>query len=323
MQRAFGSNFVAEVSYVASHGSGLNFQTDVNAVPEADLSSNDASGCGTGSTANCARPYPIFQSLPGSTNNGITNYNSLQASVKKRMKNGFSFDFNYVWSHMLDDMDSSGWGSRAGPQSYQDAYHPSANYGNSNFDVRNAFKGYAVYELPIGRGKAMAINNPIADAAIGGWQIAGTVVVTTGNPFNVDGTQNTYQQAGTSYPNWVPGVSWKPANQSINNWFNPGAFSEPANGTFGDVRRNSLYGPGLDVVNLSGSKTFGLPWEHMQLQIRCDAQNALNHPSFGVPGDASLGGAAGPGAPYTTGTTTIRSTTVGGRNVQLGAHLSF
>ena len=125
-------------------------------VPENALSVSDANNCGSGTTVNCAEPYPIFLGLSGSTNNAITNYNSLQASITKRMRNGLSFDFNYVWSHMLDDMDSSGWGSRAGPQSYQNANHPSANYGSSNFDVRNAFKGYAVYELPVGRGKKLA-----------------------------------------------------------------------------------------------------------------------------------------------------------------------
>ena len=323
MQRGFGSDMTAEIAYVASHGSGLNFPTDINAIPENALSANDASGCdNTGTTVNCARPYPIFQGISGSTNNALTNYNSLQASIKKRLKSGFSFEFNYVWSHMLDDIDSSGWGSRAGPQSFQDAYHPSANYGASNFDVRNAFKGYAVYELPIGRGKAFLNSNALVDGIVGGWQISGTVVLASGNPFNVQGTQNTYQQAGQAYPNWTPGVSPIPHNRSITNWFNPGAFTQPANGTFGNVRRNSLYGPGLDVVNLSGSKIFSV-WESIKLQIRADAQNAFNHPSFGVPGDASLGGSNGPGTPFTTGTTTINTLTVYGRNVQLGARLTF
>ncbi len=86
------------------------------------------------------------------------------------MTNGLSLSFNYVWSHMLDDMDSSGWGSRAGPQDYQIANNPAANYSNSNFDVRNAFKGYAVYELPFGRGKKFLNNN--CPAGWSGWRLA-------------------------------------------------------------------------------------------------------------------------------------------------------
>ncbi len=114
------------------------------------------------------------------------------------MTNGLSLSFNYVWSHMLDDMDSSGWGSRAGPQDFQIANNPAANYSNSNFDVRNAFKGYAVYQLPFGRGKRLLNNNALLDALVGGWQISGTLVLSTGNPFTVINSQNnTYAQAGT------------------------------------------------------------------------------------------------------------------------------
>ncbi|MGC2329601.1 MAG: carboxypeptidase regulatory-like domain-containing protein, partial [Candidatus Sulfotelmatobacter sp.] len=126
-----------------------------------------------------------------------------------------------------------------------------------------------------------------------------------------------------SFPNWTPGAGYKPIDRSISNWFLPTAFSQPEDGTFGDVRRNSLYGPGLNVFNLSGSKTFHLPWEGVDMQFRADAQNAFNHASYGVPSDASLGGSNGPGTPYTTGTVAITTTTVSGRNVQLGLRLTF
>ncbi len=315
VQRAFATNYVVEVAYVASHGSNLNFPTDLNQIPQEHLSPNDTPQF---------RPYPNFQGISGSTNNAVSNYNSLQASVTKRMTSGLSLSFNYVWSHMLDDMDSSGWGSRAGPQDFQIANSPAANYSNSNFDVRHAFKGYAVYELPFGRGKKLLNSNALLDTLVGGWQISGTLVLSTGNPFTVINSQNnTYAQAGASYPNRVPGVSTTPANHSIQNWFNPAAFSQPDNGAFGDVPRNSLYGPGLNVVNLSGSKTFSLPWEGVKIQIRADAQNAFNHASYGVPSDISLGGSAGPGTPYTTANTALNTVTVNGRNVQLGARLTF
>ena len=316
LQRALTTDFVAEVAYVASHGSGLNFQTDLNQIPQNLLSSNDSGD----------RPYSNFQSIQGSTNNAVSNYNSLQVSVTKRMTHGVSLSFNYVWSHMLDDMDSSGWGSRAGPQDFQVASIAGANYSNSNFDVRHAFKGYAVYELPFGRGKQFLNGSRLLDEAIGGWQLSGTLVLSTGNPFTVTGNQNTYAQAGAAYPNWIPGVSTKPANRSISNWFNPAAFFQPASGTFGDVPRNSIYGPGLNVVNMSASKSFSLPWESVKIQFRCDAQNVFNHPSFGVPGDIGLGntpGTGGVGLPYNTANVALNTVTVGGRNLQLGLRLTF
>jgi hypothetical protein len=313
VQRSLTNNIAAQVAYVASHGFNLAFPTDLNQVPGSKLSSNDVQ----------YRPYPQFGSITGSTNNSVSNYNSLQAEITARPSKGLSFSFNYVWSHMLDTQDSSGWGSRAGPQDYQIANDPGANYSNSNFDVRNAFKGYVVYELPVGKGKMFLNSNSLLDAVLGGWQISSTIVASSGSPFTVVSTQNTFAQAGSAYPNWTPGVSPIPHNRSISNWFNPGAFTQPANGTFGNVRRNSLYGPGLQYENLSGSKTFSLPWENVKLQIRCDAQNAFNHPSFAEGWDQYLGGSQGAGTPYTTGGNAQMSTAVNGRNLQLGARLTF
>ena len=224
---------------------------------------------------------------------------------------------------MLDDQDSSGWGSRAGPQDFQIANNPAANYSNSNFDVRHAFKGYAVYQLPFGRGKQFLNNSRLLDEAVGGWQISGTVVLQTGNPFSVYGNQNTFAQAGTQFPNRNPGVPLYPSNRSIENWFNSAAFLEPANGTFGNVRRNSLYGPGIKTFNFSAAKAFIVPWrEGISIQFRADSQNVFNHPAFGTPNNVNLSGAAGVDQPY-SGTAPIRSLTIQGRNLQLGLRVSF
>ncbi len=316
VQREVRTNMVAELAYVGSHGFNLNFPTDLNQVPQSKWSSNDSAD----------RPYANFQGIQGSTNNAISNYNSLQASATQRFNSGLSFTFNYVWAHMLDDQDSSGWGSRAGPQDYQLALDPAANYSNSNFDVRHAFKGYAVYQLPFGKGKQFLNGSRPLDEAVGGWQVAGTVVLQTGNPFTVYGNQANYSLAGTTFPNRVQGVSTTPANRSINNWFNPAAFSQPADGTIGNVRRNSLYGPGINVFNLSAAKSFTVPYrEGIQVEFRADAQNVFNHASFGPPGNTHLGGSAGPGTPYGggPGTYAINGVTVNGRDLQLALRVSF
>lgn len=320
VQRQVRTNTMAELAYVGSHGFNLAFPTDLNQVPVSVAHSGDDSAL---------RPYPVYQGISGSTNNAVSNYNSLQASVTQRFNSGLSFNFNYVWSHMLDDLDSSGWGSRAGPQPYQLASDPAANYSNSNFDVRHAFKGYAVYQLPFGRGKQFLNSNRLLDAAVGGWQVSGTVILQTGNPFTVYGNQANYTQAGSTFPNRVPGVSTTPKNKSILNWFNPAAFSEPADGTFGNVRRNSLYGPGLNVFNFSAAKSFTVPFkEGIKVEFRADAQNIFNHASFGPPGSTSLSnltGTGGPGLPYTSPGTAfaINGVTVNGRNLQLALRVEF
>jgi hypothetical protein len=310
-QRALTTDMVVELAYVGSHGSGLNFVTDLNQVPENLLSANDSAN----------RPYPNFQNIPGSTNNAVSNYNSLQASITKRMTRGLSLSFNYVWAHMLDDMDSSGWGSRAGPQPFQIANNPSANYASSNFDVRQAFKGYAVYELPFGRGKPFLSGNTWLDEAVGGWQLAGTVVLQTGNPFTVTSSQNTFALAGSAYPNRIPGVDLYAGGHSRTNWYNVAAFSQPAQGTFGNAGRNSVYGPGINVFNLSAGKSFNIPYrEGIQIEFRADAQNVFNHPSFGTPSNINLSGNTG--SPF-SGTAPLTSVTVNGRNLQLALRVSF
>ena len=318
LERQLGANFVTTVTYVASHGFNLTFPTDINAVPEDKLSSNDTQ----------YRPYSNFQGIGGNLYQAISNYNSLQTTITKRLSNGLSFSFNYVWSHMLDDQDSSGWGSHSGPQNYQHVSsltlnQSSKNYGPSNFDIRNSFKGYAVYELPFGRGKMFLNQSRLLDGVVGGWQISGTIVESSGNPFQVFGNGNTYTQAGSQYPNRNAAVGIKPqGGRTYNEWYNPAAFSAPGNGNFGTLGRNPLVGPGLNYVNMSGGKTFTMPGERVKLQIRCDAQNAFNHPSFGVPnGTLATPDANGNYTGPTTGQ--INSLTVGGRSVQLGARLSF
>jgi hypothetical protein len=237
-----------------------------------------------------------------------------------------SFSANYTWSHFLDDQDSSGFHSAGGNQFYQDAYDPGANYASSNFDIRNMFKGSAVYQLPVGKGKTFLNTNNLLDEIFGGWQASTTVVVQGGNPFTVtySATNNSYAQSGSQYFASFPNVVGDPklSHPTINDWFNLAAFSHPAAATFGDSRRNTVVGPGLSDVNFSLGKSFTLR-EGIALQFRADASNVLNHPSFGHPDSnfddpvdlSQLNRPSGAG--------TISSTTVGGRNVQLGARLSF
>jgi len=272
IQHQLGANMEAEVAYIGSHGSHLAFPVDINQIPLSRLSPT---------AGQADRPYPQFKGLSGNTNNAISNYNSFQAQIQRRFSGGLSFSGNYTWSHFLDDQDSSGWGSRGGTQVYQNAYSPSANYGNSNFDQRHAVKGSVVYDLPFGRGRHFLNDNSFVDAIIGGWQSAATLVAHGGQPFTVTMAKNTSQAlAGNQFPNVVG--DWHLSNPSILNWYNASAFVQPAPGTFGNERRNSLVGPGLSVINFSLGKHFSVR-ERYSLQLRIDASNILNHPSFGNP----------------------------------------
>jgi hypothetical protein len=145
---------------------------------------------------------------------------------------------------------------------------------------------------------------------------------------------NSYAQAGQWYPNVIghAQISNHGANHGTGHWFNEAAFAQPTPGTFGNSGRNSLNGPGLTNVNFSLGKSFAI-WEQVHLQIRADASNVLNHPSFNLP-SASLtvcspdkkgqlpAGCSVAGA-VATGSSTIHGVTVGGRHMQLGARLTF
>ncbi len=336
-ERQVGANMVFTLAYVGSHGLNLTFPTNLNAVPENELGANDVSGCGTGSTVNCNEAFPIYQAITGNLYQAISNYNSLQATITKRFNHGLSFSTNYVWSHFLDDQDSSGWGTHAGPQPYQHAStlklnQANRNYGPSNFDVRNSFKTFVVYDLPFGKGRQFLNNNWLEDEVIGGLQISGTVVVASGNPFQVYATDTTYSQAGSQFPNATGASTIPRGGRTIAEWYNPAAFSNPGNGNFGNVGKNSLVGPGFNTVNLSALKAFTLPWERMQLSLRVDAQNAFNHPAFGAPqGQLAAPDASGvyqQTSNFQTkginiGQDQITSVQIGGRSLQLGARLSF
>ena len=316
LQRQLNPNLVASLAYVASHGHDLPFPVDLNQVPQGKLAVND----------NQFRPYPQFGTISVSgtipNQNAISNYNSLQAVITQRLSHGLSFTFDYVWSHFLDDIDSSGWGSRGGAETWQNAYSASANYGNSNFDVRNAFKGNALYQLPFGTGKQFLNNNHLVDLIAGGWQVSGTLVVQSGQPFTptLSSGTNSYSLGGNNF-RWYPNVIGNPvlSGRGIHQWFNEAAFAVPTSGTFGNERRNQLNGPDLSTVNLSLGKTFNI-WEDIHLQIRADAANAFNHASFQLPSNSLTTNAAGG---ISTGTSTITNTTVPGRTMQLTARITF
>ncbi len=326
----FAKDFAVSVAYVGSHAKNLQYVTDLNQITNpALLNSLDVSACNgatpasiAASPSTCERPYPAFGSLSGSNFNGISNYDSLQVLLQKRYSYGLTLNVNYAWSHMLDDQDSAGWGSTAGAQDWQIGNDPAANYGNSNFDIPQALKGTAVYELPFGRGKTYMNNNAITDAVLGGWRVAGTFIYQDGTPFTVlDNGVNDYSQAGNVFAN-PTGVSPKSgtcpngaAVGTLSCWFNPAAFETPAeqgNGSFGLGGRNTLFGPKLSDINLSLAKTWHFG-ERVGFTFRADFVNAMNHPSFTLPNnDVS-----------STGVATITGVSNGPRTIQLGARLSF
>lgn len=310
--REITPNLVLNASYIGSKGFNLNFYHDINQVPENQLLNGPAS---KPSNTQSLRPYPQYLNVNGYDNMGLSNYNALQLVLDKRFSRSLTFSGNYTWSHMFDEFDQGGWGGVAGNQPYQRAHDIAANYGPSNFDIRQMLKGYVVYELPFGRGQRWLNKNPVYDAIAGGWRASLTGVHQSGVPFTVtiSGANNSYALSGTWYPNVVGNPRIEKRDRTINNWYNAAAYAIPTSGTFGnEVRNGLLVSPGLTNVNASMRKSFHL-WEQANVEVRADALNAFNHTNFGLPGlNFNVSGAG-----------TIRSTTGSARTMQLGAHITF
>jgi hypothetical protein len=255
---------------------------------------------------------------------GVSNYEAIQALLHKPFGNGLALEAAYTFSRLKDDMDTSGFGNQFGAVYYQDAYNPHANYALSNFDRPHSFKGSLIYAVPLGKGHQY-MNSTWADAALGGWQASASWFAESGAPFTVIMNNATPSGALCNgcalYPNLVgnPHVS----NQSIKQWFNQLAYAPPPVDTFGNNKRNSLRGPRLSDVDFSLAKSWGLPgWEQGKLQLRMDAINVLNHPSFRNPSNNLNPTALASGTPDPS-VGQITETTITGRTIQLGARFSF
>jgi hypothetical protein len=311
VQRRLPGNMVAEGQYVGSRWENLMFEADINQLP--------ANKLGQGQNA---RPFPQYLGIGVGSGgartgkySGVSNYEAVQGLLHKPFSYGLSAELSYTYSRLKDDMDTSGWGNQFGGVFYQDAFNPHANYALSNFDRPHAFKGTVVYAIPLGKGHQY-LSSAAADAALGGWQASLSFQAESGAPYTMwldaNPVSGSLCNGCALYPNLVgdPGVS-KP---SVSQWFNPAAFAIPAQNTFGNNKRNSLRGPKLTDMDFSLGKTWGLPgWEQGKLQLRMDATNILNHPSFQNPDSKLTDSSVG----------TITGVTIGGRILQLSARFSF
>jgi hypothetical protein len=114
-----------------------------------------------------------------------------------------------------------------------------------------------------------------------GWQIIGIHSYTTGTPYTIHARTDFSNTGGDARPNAVLGVSVDPpGGQSRQQWFNPAAFTNPRDGQFGNVGRNTLTGPANITIDFSIFKNFAIR-ERARIQFRTEFFNLINHPNFG------------------------------------------
>ena len=271
IQQRLAQNTSFEARYVGSQGTHLVRLTDLN--------EPDASG---------TRANSKFSAIDELTPSTSSSYNALQAIGRIQSVHGISGFAAYVWSKSIDDA-SDGIDFVPGAAFPQDPGNLPAERGPSLFDTRNRFTAAINYEVP----------SWTSLRAFGsGWQLNTIISVQSGRPIPIDNSTDT---SGRFYfnqrPNVVPGVNpilshWTPST----GYLNPLAFVQPAFGTFGDLGRDSIFGPGLRNVDFSVTKNTRL-MERLTLQLRAEFFNIFNHPNFALPAHTIIPGFVDNGSP--------------------------
>lgn len=272
-------------------------------------------------SVNSRRPYQLFGQIRQIQNDSFSTYHGFSAIMRQHSYHGLDMMLGYTWAHNLDTSSDANGGGTPMIQ-----YDLKADYGNSNWDIRNRFVGTVTYALPELRGHNFAVR-----AAAGGWQANTIVTLQSGLPFNVGITndQANVGGVGTQRPNFVhPGRSTcSRASRTIGgnatSCIDVTAYALPAYGTFGNLHRNDLHGPGYENVAFSMFKNFPI-FERITAQVRAEAFNLFNHASPSNPA-ATLPSASSAGVFNFTGATfgTITSSQSTARVLQLAGKINF
>jgi hypothetical protein len=254
---------------------------------------------------------------------GNSSYNALQVDVIRRFARGLQLRGNVTWSKSLD-MSSALTGAQANnqPQMIMDRNNLQRDWGLSALNPAVQSSISATYELPFGKGKAM-LNNAtgVTQWLFGGWQLNGIATMLSGFPFTpLAGGFNRSGDGDTrspDRPSYNPAFSGPIVTGNPHQWFNPNAFVLPAPGTWGNVGRGVLRGPGLMELDASLFKTVPIR-ERMNLQFRAEFFNLTNHPNFATPNPiVTANGVISPSAGLITSTVTTS------RQIQFGLKLMF
>jgi hypothetical protein len=297
VQREITSTVSAELGYVGNRGEG--FMGDNPAT-----NFNQATIVGFGTLSQDQRK-PFFsrfgwtQGIDFFSNTGKSRYNSVQAKITKRWTGGYSLLTHYTFQRARNN----------DPEYF--FVDPDLNYGPATFIRTHVFVLAGTAELPIGKGKKVLGNlSDGADRFLGGWQVNVNTTIQSGLPFNVQ-----YRDAGADRdvgPN-RPDLIGDPAPGSGDGRTTPyynvtpigsagSAFGRPARGTFGNLPRNEIRGPGYWNVDASLFKRFRVKGES-NLELRIEAQNVFNHVNLGNPDDTiGVPGNLNPNAGFITGT---------------------
>lgn len=303
IQREFAQDWLITVGYVGTHGTHIPYLHDIN--PAVYIL-----GQSTAANINERRPmYPYFSrfSLIESVVNST--YHSLQASVDKRFRRGFSVLMSYTFSKTLTDLNSvlTNDGGVPNPDNRR------AEWGPASFDRTHAFTSSWVWDIPAGH-----LSRGVTGVFLGGWQLNGITSTYSGAPVGITASQDRALRGQPNRPDRLRDARLsmdRSRAEKIVRYFDPAAYAPQATGQFGNAPRaeSKLRNPGSVGLTIGLMKNFRALAESHRLQFRSEISNAINRPNFGGPG-------AGIDAPASFG----RINSAGdGRIIQLGLKYLF
>lgn len=298
IQHSFAGDWLLEVGYVGTVGVKLPRFIEGNpAVYYPGVSTEDNvnqrrlySGCTLQEPDNC-----VYGSVGEIASIANSNYNALQASLRKRFSHGVSFLASYTWSHSIDDVSSFNITGSASQQVAgendlaQNPFDLAAERGRSMFDARHRFVLSYQWNLPF-----LQHSHTWYGHALGNWALNGIFTAMSGTPFTVfDSTDVSLQGQAPEITNFSsnrPNVVGNPNSgpHTAAQWFNVDAFQkvvpDPNSPVqqFGNEGRNTVVGPGYVNWDFSAFKNIRLT-ETKQIQFRGEFFNVLNHTNFRLP----------------------------------------
>jgi hypothetical protein len=269
---------------------GVYARSDLDALQDYDRVKRSSTGTCI-SVFGCNTFFPTQQSgLLTWNNSGSGAYHGMQIVLRRPVQKGWGFDFNYTWSHAIDNASAS----ESNSGTIQNAFNTNAFRGPSDFDIRHNVTANGVFALPFGKDKMFGRNsNKWLDGVIGGWQITALVNFRTGTPLNLtDSGVYGVNYLSSSFAILKPGATMPTTASRVvyNQNGVPSLFSNTADGKSfigayaGTVgTRGIVRGPLSRNTDLSIGKYFKMPFEGHTLQVRGEAFNAFNFVNFTTP----------------------------------------
>jgi hypothetical protein len=247
-------------------------------------------GCDQISSHGCYTFFPLQgSSMPTWMNAGTAAYHSLTFSLRRGLSSGAIFDFNYTWSHAIDDGSAAESGAGQQGAAIQNIFNTREFRGSSDFDMRHNVTANVLYPLPIGRGRALLSGaHGWLEEIVGGWQISSLIRYHSGVPTTVGG------ELAYNANYWLSSlaVATAPVSSGVHTdeRHNPSMFtSSSVSNNFVDElpghtgERSVLRLPGMFLSDMAVVKLFPLPWEGQRITFRAEAFNAFNNVNYSNP----------------------------------------